>query len=389
MEQSVLDDLKKALEARGPAAAIDELCERLRREKDYRTLFYALLMKRRHALGASPFATGPAADLPPELHAAYEEAIREAGREIGNLYLLEGNIPESWFYFRMIGEVEPVARALEAYTPRDEDDLQSLIQLAFYEGLQPRKGFDWVIDRYGLCNAITTMSSQELPHPPEIKQYCIGRLVRTLYQELRERLLADIERTEGKPVPHDADRPTVRELLAGRETLFADGFAHIDVSHLGAVVQMAVHLPPGEELDLARQLCDYGKHIPQQLRYHADPPFDDQYADYGVYLAILAGDKVEEGLAHFRAKADNADPETIGTYPAEVLVNLLLRLDRPREALEVARKHLVNISPRQLSCPSIVELCQRCEDYNALAEIAHSQGDALHYLAGLLAGAQR
>ena len=35
---------------------------------------------------------------------------------------------------------------------------------------------------------------------------------------------------------------------------------------------------------------------------------------------------------------DKADPENEGTRPAEVLVNLLLRLERPEEALAVARR---------------------------------------------------
>src|SRR5207244_593323 len=148
----------------------------------------------------------------------------------------------------------------------------------------------------------TTLGSQELPHAEEVKQYCVGRLVRALYTELRERLLADIERQEGKMPPHDAERPTVRELIAGRDNLFADGFAHIDVSHLSA----------------------------------------------------------------------------------QVLVNLLLRLGRPREALEAARRHLTTADPRQLSCPGVLELCQRAGDYGTFAEVARQQGDAVHYLAGLI-----
>ena len=256
MLPTTLDELQQTLRESGPAAAIDRLCSRLREDKDYRSLFYALLMKRRQELGVSPIPTGPAADLPTSAHAPYEEAIREAGRHVGRLYLDEGNIGEAWFYFRMLGEPEPVARALADHVPTEDEDLQPLVHLAFYEGLAPKKGFDWILGRYGICNAITTLGSQELPHTPEVKQYCIARLVRALYAELRERLLADIERQEGKMPPHDADRPTVRELITGRETLFADGFAHIDVSHLSSVVQMSAQLEAGPELEPdARAVC--------------------------------------------------------------------------------------------------------------------------------------
>lgn len=382
------DELQRTLRQSGPAEAIDRLCARLREDKDYRSLFYALLMKRRQELGVSPIPTGPAADLPASVHAPYEDAIREAGRHVGRLYLDAGNIGEAWFYFRMLGEPGPVAEALAAHAPGPDEDVQPLVHLAFYEGLAPKKGFDWILERYGICNAITTLSSQELPHPQEVKRYCIGRLVRALYAELRERLLADIERQEGQAPPHDAQRPGVRELIAGREGLFADGFAHIDTSHLSAVVQLSNLLEPGEELELTRELCEYGARIPSQFQYGSGPPFDDFYRDHAVFLAILAGERVEEGLAHFRAKADGADPETVGTYPAQVVVNLLLRLGRPKEALEVGRRHLTTADPRHLSCPNVLDLCQRAGDFRAFAEVAREQGDAVHYLAGLIAAAK-
>jgi hypothetical protein len=388
MLPTTLDDLQQALRDGGPAAAIDRLCVRLREDRDYRSLFYALLMKRRQELGVSPIPTGPAADLPSSVHAPYEEAIREAGRLVGNLYLDEGNVAEAWFYFRMLGEPEPVARALEKRVPAEDEDLQPLVHLAFYEGLSPKKGFDWILERYGICNAITTLGSQELPHPPEVKRYCVARLVRALYNELRDRLVADIERREGKQPAQGDGPPSIRRLITEHETLFADGFAHIDVSHLSSVVQMSINLEAGEELNLARELCAYGELIPKQFQYNSDPPFDDVYRDYGVYLSILAGDHVEEGLAHFRAKADNADPETVGTYPAQVLVNLLLRLGRTKDALEVARRHLTTADARQLSCPGVLELCQRAGDFGAFAAAAREQGDAVHYLAGLIEAAR-
>ena len=51
----------------------------------------------------------------------------------------------------------------------------------------------------------------------------------------------------------------------------------------------------------------------------------------------------------------------------------------------MARKYLATVDNRQMSCPSIVELCQKVDDYRTLAEVAREQGDAVHFLAGLLA----
>ncbi len=381
MDSTIFDELQRALATEGADAAVRCLCERLRENKDYASLFYALLMRKRQQLGVSPIPTGPAADLPESTHAEYEEAIRQAGRQVGELYLQEGQLAQAWAYFRMLNEPEAMRRVLDAYQPKEDEDMQTLVQIAFYEGVHPRKGFDWILQRFGLCNAITTLSSQELAHPPEDRQYCLQALVRALYAELRERLAAEIERHDGKP----PTETSIRELIAGRDWLFGDDCYHIDLSHLSSVVQMSMHLTACPELEMARELCEYGQRLSGRFVNPGDPPFEDLYRAIGIYLAILAGDNVEEGLAYFRRQAEQADPETIGTYPAQVLVNLLLRLERPTEALAVARKYLAAADNRQLSCPSIVELCRKVGDYRTLAEVAREQSDPVHFLAGLLA----
>jgi hypothetical protein len=230
-----------------------------------------------------------------------------------------------------------------------------------------------------------------LPHPAADKQYCLARLVQTLYHELRERLTAEIVRLKGSP-PLEAEAPrgtpgVVQSLIEGYPSLFEEDFYHIDISHLSSVVQMSIHLPPGKEMDLARELCAYGKHLTGRFQQQNDPPFENLYLGYDHYLGILSGQNVEEGLAYFRDQAEKASPEEVGTYPAEVLVNLLLGLDRPAEALAVARKYLAATDNRRLNCPSIAELCAKVQDYQTLAEVSRQQGDAIHYLAGLLAAA--
>jgi hypothetical protein len=400
MDPAVLDELERSLAVEGPDAAVNRLCARLREDKDYHALFYALLMKKRHELGVSPVPTGPAKELPKALHVPYEDAIRDAGRLVGGLYVQDGQLPQAWAYYRMLGEPEPMKAALEAHTPAEGEDLQPLVQIAFYEGVHPRKGFDWILERYGICSAITNMGGQELPHPPEDRQYCLQRLVRALYAELCGRLAADIERHEGKrpteapflnPPPAggggEGGGPTpgtALRLMEGRDWLFADDGYHIDTSHLSSVVQMAVHLTPCPELRLARELCAYGKRLSPRFHGRSEPPFEDMYEAHDRYLSILTGDDVEGGLAYFRAQAEKAEAEGEGTFSAEVLVNLLLRLEQPKEALAVARKHLLNADGRRLTCPGVAELAQQVGDYRTLAEAAREKGDAVHFLAGLL-----
>jgi hypothetical protein len=381
MDSALFEELDRSLQSEGPQQAIEQLCARLLESKDYGNLFYALLMKKRFELGVSPIPSAPSQDLPPASHAPYEEAIREAVRRVGTLYLDAGNIPQAWGYFRMIGESGPVALAIDTFEPAEGEDLTPLVSVAFYEGVNPRRGFDLILKRFGLCSAITTLSNQE-QLAPEAREHCTTRLVHALYNELRERLRSDIERREGK-LP--AETLSVSELIAGRDFLFEDDFAHIDTSHLSSVVQMALAQPPNDATHLVREMCVYGQRISPRLRYNADPPFQDTYGDYGIYLAALMGENVEAAIRHFQARADQVDLETDGTYPAEVLVNFLLRLHRLPEALAMARKHLVKVDSRRLACPGVLELCQRARNFRELADAAKEQGDPVHYLAGLIA----
>src|SRR6516225_4165290 len=142
MDSAIFDDLTSMMTARGPSAVIDQLCQILREKKDYASLFYALLLKKRYELGVSPIPTGSAQELPEHTHEAYEEAIRLAGREVGRLYLEQGDIPRAWMYFRMLGENEPVKAALDKYQPKENDDVQQLVDIAFHQGVHPQKGFD-------------------------------------------------------------------------------------------------------------------------------------------------------------------------------------------------------------------------------------------------------
>jgi hypothetical protein len=391
MEPAVFDfdQLDSTLHNDGPIAAIDQLCGQLEQKEDYPALFYALAMKKRHELGVLPVPTAPSQDLPREVLPAYEQGLAEAARRVGSLALQRGQIPQAWMFFRMLEDPEPVRAAIESYHPDRDMDIQPVIQVSWSEGVHPRKGFDWILERYGICSAITTLSGGEPPLAEDVRRYCIRALVRSLHRELRERVAFDINQREGKE-PEGADAPAdtpgvLPRFMSGRDDLFAEEAYHIDQSHLSSVVQMSIHLEPGLELTLARELCAYGKRLSGRFMNPGDAPFEDFYRGYGNFLAALDGDRVEENVAWFREQVEQADPNEVGTYPAEVLVNLLVRLQRLPEALAVARKYLSQAGGQRSSCLSIPELCQKVGDFSALAAFAREQGDAVHFLAGKIA----
>src|SRR5204862_633414 len=123
-----------------------------REQKNYRELFAARLMQVRHRLGHPLIETEPVSG--PE----YEEALREAARETGGLFLADGDIVSAWPYFRAIGEPAAVAAAIENVNIGDAEDapqkLDRIIEIAFQELVNPRKGFEMILQHHGICRAI-------------------------------------------------------------------------------------------------------------------------------------------------------------------------------------------------------------------------------------------
>ena len=382
-EPAAFDRLKAALASGGPTAAAEALIAELRNAEDFNSLFYALLLKKRIELGVSPFPTGPSADLPAHTHEPYEAAIRDAGRHVGSIFLERGELPKAWNFYRMLGEPEPVRAALENYQPKPDDDIYPLIEIAWQGGVLPKKGFDLILDRHGVCSAITTVSSSDLNSNPELRDYCVGRLVRAIHEQLTERLRGDLE-GRGTTVPAGI---SIKQMAEGHPELFAEDSYHIDTSHLSSVCQMSMYLPAGRENDRARDLCEYGRRLSPNIRGGGgDAPFEELYDDFLPFLNVVAGVNVEEGLARFKAKAEREAAEG-ASYAAQVYVNLLVRVNQLREALEAAKAMLANEDERALICPSVGELAKRLNDFEAMAEAAKARNDAVGFLAGLIAGA--
>lgn len=384
-DPALYDRLSHALKEAGAENAVSLLCQELRSEGQYGKLFYALLLKKRVAMGVNPIPTSGASNMTAAQQAEYEDAIREACREVGNLFLSAQNLPAAYEYLRMIGEEKAVADALESFRPGDDVDLQPIIEIAFHHGLHPKRGFDLVLDRYGICSAITFLSGGFSPqHSAEVRDHCIGRLVRSLYSQLWERLRVAVEQQQG----FATTAQSIPELIEGRDWLFADDAYYVDISHLSSVVQMSIDLTNESDLRVARELCAYGKRLSPALQYPGHAPFDAVYFDVDVYLGALLGEDVDRAIDHFRAKitadADGPDP-----LSAAVCVKLLLRVNRPAEALRIAQEFLALEDERGLPCPGPFELATRLGDYTAFAETARRRRDPVHFLAALIAQSQR
>ena len=75
-----------------------------------------------------------------------------------------------------------VNRELLRYEPGPEEDAHSVIEIAFNQGVQPRKGFDMLLGRHGLCSAITVLGgvvhNPDSGMPADVRDYCVHSSLR-------------------------------------------------------------------------------------------------------------------------------------------------------------------------------------------------------------------
>ncbi|MGL4420812.1 MAG: hypothetical protein ACRCZF_09130 [Gemmataceae bacterium] len=364
----------------GATAVADALQAQLLAAGDLHSLFYAKLLSARVRLGVTPFPTGPSTELPDTAHEPYEDAIRSAARDVGAMYLEKGDLPRAWSLYRLIGEPGPVKAAIAALNIDSLEDTYSIVDLAWHQQLAPEKGFEIVLNRHGLCNAVSLVGSVDLARTPGLREYCVRGLIRVLHGQLLERVQGDLA---GRGRSTDGDLFT---LVQANPDLCTDDAYHVDTSHLSSVVQMSLHLGagPGPELRLARDCAFYGERLASAFQPDGEAPFEAGYADYRAYLDTLLGENTEANLEQFRSKAQR-ELEEGTSYAASVYVNLLLALGRLPAAAAAATEYLADVAPDFLACPPPLELARQAGDFSKIQEIAEKQGDAVAFVAALVA----
>jgi hypothetical protein len=367
MSEELFDQIEHEVQSEGPGAALDLLARQFLTEKKYPQLFEARLMQKRLELGLPLIQFGSAQETPEEKRGAYQQAMVEAAREVGSLFLAEGDIVRAWPYFRAIGEREPVKDAIDQL--RLEPQADGVIDIALGERVHPAKGLELTIAQHGICRAITYC--EQFPNL-EPREECYVLLVCSLHRELVVNLQRVIAQREGQA----PDSSSVLDLVRGRDWLFGEYDSYVDTAHVVSVIRFATDLEDSNAIRLALELCEYGAHLSQQFKLRGEPPFEDLYTDYAVYLRALVGEEVDDAIAHFRRKLKSDDPRG-----AEVLIGLLARLERYPEALEIALEHLRD-------SPTALKLCQLAGDPGRLKELARERGDLLSFTAGAVQAAQ-
>ena len=388
--ETVCDAIEETRDARGPSAAIDRLIETLETRGNFRALLDALLLQARFELALPLVPQGGLNDLQDPERSKYEERYVTAIRSVGRKLLDRGEIAAAWPYYRVLGENAPIVDALErfeyqtpeTYDPEATDTLGPIIDVAFGQGVHPRKGWDLILDNHGPCAAISAFD--QLPPDETVRRPCAGRLVKHIHAQVLGNLRADIAR-RGEPEP--PENASIPEILQGRAWLFEEDNYHVDVSHLSATVRMSPILNDPEALALAVELTEYGRLLSDRHRFEGEPPFEDVYVDHYVYLQALLNINTAGAIAHFRGKVAPRDDswfDVSATLPAQVLILLLVRAERFEAAISVFREHLLSVPESSLICLNLASLCLRAQRLDLLAEISRERDDAVTYLSALL-----
>ncbi len=381
MSNDTFSEIEQLSSSDGAAAAIEKVVETLRTNKEYFSLFDALLLRKKHAMGLPVAQPTSLDDVPEEQTEEFEQAYIDAAREVGGLLLADGKIPQAWPYFRTIRETEPVKAALEALdTRRDADEeTEALIGVALYEGAHPVKGLEMMLRTHGTCNTVTAMDQQMQQLPTDDQKSASALLVRELYSDLCDVINQEVQQRMAMSPPSSS----LRELITGRDWLFEEANYHIDVSHLNAIVRFARAMDAScPDLAKAIELAEYGSHLAEQFQYGGDAPFDDFYPAHVQFFKAVADDGRDEAIAFFKEKLEAEPDYEDKQLIAYVLVDLLTRCDKLAEALEVAEPYLTDVE--EASGFSFARLCRDANRLDTLQKVTRAKGDLVGYAAALV-----
>lgn len=389
--------LDEACAAAGPRAMLDALAASLADRRRWHAVFDVRLMQARLALGLP--VTGDLGAVPADVRDRLDERSLAACREVGWPLLEDGQIAAAWLYLRAAADPAELSARLERLVPplleADTDDeeaarrLQEIVGMALWEGADPARGIEIVLRTQGTCNAITAYEQAVARLPAARQRPAAGVLVAHLHRELLHAVAADLRGRGVAGVP--ADPRSIVALLALADGLTADPSIHVDVSHLQSVLRIARVCDDRPTLQQAWELAVYGCRLPADVVYPGEPPFEQVAEASRQFFGALLGHDVDAALAFFRRAAAMADPEA-GTLPADVLVLLLWRLDRPAEALRAALDRpgdhgMPSTVQAAGLMPSLVDLAAAAGEWHTLRGACIARGDEITYAATLVAAA--
>ncbi len=395
MSPSPFDRFIEELRVTGPDAALADLCQHFARGERFPELFEMRKVQMRHRLGLPAGQWQSLEELPPALARRVEEGLLEICRETGTLLLQSGQIAAGWSYLEPVGDRKLVRELLSGIDPAPERT-DALIHLWIGQGIDPTRGFQLVLERYGTCSGITTYESQIARFPPDVRREVIGLLVEHVYQELSR----NIDRSLADPASQET---------AEQKRIYPDGFVakslnsnpgltsglghHIDATHLITTVRYSAMLRDRRLQRLAVELARYGESLHADFQFPGSAPFEQTYRDVRSFLGALRGERTDEVVAALRRRAGELAKDRRELDAAAWLVYLLDSLGRGSEALDAWFQWLHQpASDSTLNedvSPSLAELVDRYGLHEEAMKRLKESGDLAGFATVAVSGFQK
>ena len=375
---SEFDRLEQNLQDGGVEGLLEGLIEQLDSQGRFYDLFSALRLQLRRKMGLTVSFKSDDDDVPEEMLEKWEEGMMAICERVGKAAIEAGQIREGWMYLRPTGNTA-LAKQLIDNVEADEENVDELVEVLLQEGLDIKRGFGLVLDKFGTCNAITTFESQVLQQPEDDQKVAAELLLRTLHSDLITAVKAEIAQQEDQEPAEE----TLAELVTDRDYLFGEHSYLVDTTHLASTVRFARLLSDEELLRVAIDLTEYGRRLSSPYQYEGDEPFSDLYPSHALYFKAMLGEDIDAALAYFLEKAKSIDAYEEGTMAVEIYIELLDKLGRPQDAIDAMltlvpdNTHLIGVAP------TLPELSAKTKQYQSCMEFCKQRDDLVGYATAL------
>ncbi len=372
--------------SKGLFQAIDGLCANFVEQKRYHELFELRKVQLRLHLGLPVEKWQSIEELPAKQGQALEQGLLGICREVGSMLMRDGDFISGWSYLEPVGDKQ-LARELLGSVDVTNENVEALVHLCITRGVDPARGYQLVLDRFGTCAAITALETQLGNAPLDIRRETTGKLVRHVYQELCrniERTLNDDAEQAGRSYPTGH----LAGLMDSHKDLTTGLAHHMDTTHLASTIRFSRILCDPQAVALAIELAIYGTGLHNDFQYRGTAPFAATYFDTLEFLRVLGGAGRESGevdavIERMRTSASEQRNALKILDSAAWLVYLLDRLGRGKEAIDAWLEYLHEVDDKSVInediAPSLQQLSSRYRLHDRVARTLIERGDLLGY----------
>jgi hypothetical protein len=367
------EQLQQIVDEKGIEAGLDYLEQSTRRKREYPQLFEVLKMRVRWGMGLPILYSQTPDDIDEDQQRKLEDGLLAACREVGTLLFKNGDFVQGWAYLQPVGDKELSEKLIRSVEVNDEN-ADALIDIAVSQGAAPGYGFKLLLNQFGTCNGITTFDTQAAMFDTESQRAMATELLCHLYDQLVENLVAVVKESDGEL----ADPLTLGSILDQNKEL-SQGSYVIDATHLASVVRIGRILEDESHLRQAYDLARYGSYLPDDFQYPGQVPFEDTYVDHLKFYGALLGRDVDDAIAHFGAKMKMHDPLQHGSVAIESAIDLLVRVGRHDEAIDVMTQELLGQHAPIGIAPMPTDVAKTAAQKRKLMAFYRSQDDLLGF----------